>query len=77
MTTQNDDPMLSAAEAAAYMGRKESTLARDRMLLRGPRYCKLGRTVRYRRSDLDAWIDARVVHTNDNTEGNTQRKSPQ
>ncbi len=51
-------------EAARYTGISQSTLAKLRMRgnrLRGPRFVKLAGCVRYRRADLDAWIDQNVV----------------
>ena len=51
-------------EAARYTGISQSTLAKLRMRgnrPRGPRFVKLAGCVRYRRADLDAWIDQNVV----------------
>lgn len=42
---------------ARYIKRPEKTLTNWRHLGRGPRYLKLeGGQVRYRRSDVDAWL---------------------
>lgn len=32
---------------------------------RGPRYIKVGRSVRYRVSDLDEWLERHLVSTSD------------
>lgn len=47
--------------AAGYVGLSVSTLAKLRLSGNGPAYCKLGRRVVYRREDLDAWLESRVV----------------
>jgi hypothetical protein len=39
------------------------TLERMRLQGNGPRYCKLGGSVRYREEDLAAWINSRVVNS--------------
>lgn len=61
------DPLFDQREAAAYchVGCPR-TFAEWRRLRKGPRYVKLGSLVRYRRSDLDAWIAANVVNTRPN-----------
>ncbi len=46
------DPLLTAKEAAAFLRRSVSYLAKCRMMRKGPRYIKIGRSVLYRRSDL-------------------------
>ena len=47
--------------AADYVGLASSTLEKHRFFGGGPPYLKLGRTVRYRMSDLDAWLAERLV----------------
>lgn len=53
---------MNIAQAAAYMGISKSTLYtwRTRRPGFGPRAVKAGGALRYRRSDLDAWIDGQV-----------------
>jgi len=49
-------------EAAAYLDVKPQTLACWASTRRyGLRYIKVGRNVRYRRSDLDRFLESRVV----------------
>ena len=50
--------LFTTAEAANYVRLAKSTLDRRRCGRRGPRYCKLGGAVRYRRVDLDAWLES-------------------
>ena len=61
---------LKPREAADYLRTSTSTLAKARMYKRGPNFVRIGRAVRYRQSDLDAWMSASVA---DQTEkrGNT------
>ena len=48
-------------EAARYLGISPATLRLWRSLGGGPRFYKAGeKLVRYRRLDLDAWIEARL-----------------
>jgi hypothetical protein len=54
--------LLNEAGAGDYIGDvPPGTLKQWRHLGKGPRYVKFGRHVRYRRSDLDAWIEAHTV----------------
>lgn len=52
------DPCWDTPTSAAYIGMKPGTMEVWRVSGRGPRYIKYGRNgaVRYRKSDLDAWI---------------------
>jgi excisionase family DNA binding protein len=54
------DPMMNLFEAAAYLGIAAETLKKWTTYRRIP-YTKLGRLNRYRRSDLDAYLDAHRV----------------
>ena len=53
--------VMTTVEAAAYVGLKKPTMERFRFLGQGPAYCKLGGAVRYRKKDLDEWLDSRLV----------------
>ena len=52
--------LLTPQEAAAYRRASPSTLTKERCAGGGPPFVKMGRSVRYRRSDLDNWIAANV-----------------
>jgi Helix-turn-helix domain len=57
-------PRLVDEDAAAeYLGKSVASMQRDRALKRGPRYAKLGRHVRYRIEDLDAYVRENLVDT--------------
>lgn len=56
--------LLTPREAAGFLGLPESTLAQWRSQRRGPPYIKLElRLVRYRRSDLEAYIGQHLIET--------------
>src|SRR3954453_3808799 len=54
--------MLRSAEAARYIDMSDSWLRQSRMLDRmdGPPFLRQGRAIRYRRSDLDRWLERRL-----------------
>ena len=54
-------PALTTDAAAKYLGLSRSCLEKLRVYGGGPRYLKLRRLVRYRHTDLDAWLDRHVV----------------
>lgn len=57
-----DEDRLARADAAFYLGLEISTLATDVSTKRlGIPYVKVGSRVYYRRSQLDAWLEARHV----------------
>ena len=53
--------MMAEAVAAAYLGMSRIWLRQSRMKGTGPAFVKIGRSVRYAVSDLDAFIAARRV----------------
>ncbi|KRV16826.1 hypothetical protein AN459_29945 [Pseudomonas aeruginosa] len=50
--------MFTTEEAAQYLRLSRQTLELLRLQGGGPRYAKLGRSVRYRRAALDEWLAA-------------------
>lgn len=58
---------LSEKEAAEYIGMSRSFLRQDRMngyrdgRTRGPDFVKTGRTIRYRKEDLEKWLFQHLV----------------
>jgi excisionase family DNA binding protein len=58
---QMNADIFTTPEAAEYCKLGKSTLDRFRVTGEGPRYSKLGGSVRYRRADLDAWLESRLV----------------
>lgn len=60
--TINSDPLLTSREAALFIGsRNGSTALLDKLRCYGggPKFIKIGKSVRYRRSALDAWLKER------------------
>ena len=58
--------VLTAREAAVYIGMSQSFLSQTRFVkvakrlgTPGPPFLKIGRAVRYRRTDLDRWLRER------------------
>jgi len=59
MTEQ--ESTLTPIKAARYLGISEAALRLWRAEGKGPRFFRAGeKLVRYRRADLDAWIEARL-----------------
>lgn len=48
--------VLDEKQAAAYINQKPGTLRQWRSVSKGPAYHKKGRSVLYKKSDLDAWL---------------------
>jgi predicted DNA-binding transcriptional regulator AlpA len=59
------DKLMTAAAVSEYLSIAESTLALYRMAGTGPKFIKvLDRMVRYRRRDVDEWLDAQTKTQN-------------
>jgi predicted DNA-binding transcriptional regulator AlpA len=57
----NENP-LNERQGAKYLGVSAAALRLWRAQEKGPRYYKAGeKLIRYRKADLDAWIEARLV----------------
>jgi excisionase family DNA binding protein len=50
-------PLLKVREVAEYLGVPVQTLYDWRLRHRGPKAVKVGRHLRYRREDVEAWLD--------------------
>ena len=65
MTAATGTEWLTSREVAHLLRVHEATLAAWRMQGRGPAFTKLARSaVRYRSSDIDAWMSERQVPMN-------------
>jgi excisionase family DNA binding protein len=62
-TPPQKDTVLTTSEAADYVRLGVPTLERFRLTGQGPHFCKLGGAVRYRVSDLDAWLKAQTIRS--------------
>ena len=52
---------LTEPGAAAYLGFTKAYLRKHRALGDGPPFIKIGRNIRYRRTDLEAWMEAHRI----------------
>lgn len=58
----NESDMLLDNDTAAYfVSAKPQTLIAWRMLGKGPPYVRIGRSIRYRKSDLVNWLEEQTV----------------
>lgn len=48
---------------ADFLGLTVATLRKWRWLRSGPKFVKVGRLIRYRKTDIDAWLDQQTVAT--------------
>jgi hypothetical protein len=57
----DSDALLTEAQAADFLNLSVRTIQAWRNKWTGPVFVRLGRTIRYRRSDLVAWISKNAV----------------
>lgn len=53
-------PLLNTAEAAKLLHVAEITISKWRMDGLGPQFIRFGRGIRYRVSDIEAWVETRA-----------------
>jgi excisionase family DNA binding protein len=53
--------MITRRQLAEYLGMTEPALSMMVGRRQGPKFIRLGRSIRYRREDVIAWLDSRVV----------------
>jgi predicted DNA-binding transcriptional regulator AlpA len=56
--TNNIEKLLNEREVAAVLSVSVATIRRWRLLGQGPKYRKIGASVRYRSADIAVWVDA-------------------
>jgi hypothetical protein len=56
LTESTHSPLLTEKQTSRYLLRSLSALRRDRAAGSGPEFARIGRSIRYRKSDLDAYI---------------------
>ena len=64
-----NNEILHTGPAAAYVGMTKSTLETWRSRGGGPVFLKLGKAVRYRKSDLDRFLEERARTSTSRVEG--------
>jgi excisionase family DNA binding protein len=52
------DPLLTIEDVAAWLGKPKNTLYAWHSRGKGPRAIRVGNTLRYRRSEVEHWLDA-------------------
>lgn len=57
MAARTPEPLLTVEDVAEWLGKPVGTLYQWRATNRGPRGIKVGGHVRYRRSDVEAWLE--------------------
>jgi excisionase family DNA binding protein len=55
--------LISTAQAAEFLGVSDGTLRYWRYMDQGPRSFRVGRHVKYRREDIDSWLESQLVST--------------
>lgn len=63
--TNNPDDLLDETKLAVKLGVTRSTLQSWRYAAKGPRYIKVGKLVRYRVADIEAYLRAHTRGSND------------
>jgi hypothetical protein len=53
----NLEPLFKEADVARILNRSIKTLRKDRLFGRGPRYLRMGRSVRYRPRDVEDFLN--------------------
>ena len=64
---EETERLLSPADVAGWIGVPVATLANWRSGGIGPAYLRVGRHVRYRGADVEAWLESRLVPPRDVT----------
>lgn len=64
-STDTPDKLLTTEELAAWLGIQRCTLEKARSTRLGdfPPYVRIGRAVRYRRNDVEAWLGQHAFNT--------------
>jgi predicted DNA-binding transcriptional regulator AlpA len=69
------DTYLTPREAAEFPRTSTSTLAKRRLYGDGPKYCRIGRAIRYRKSDLDEFMARTCVQSTSDLPATDQVRS--
>ncbi|QIG97188.1 helix-turn-helix transcriptional regulator [Bradyrhizobium sp. 6(2017)] len=67
---------LNPKEAAAYLKSSTSTLAKRRLSGSGPRFTRIGRAIRYRKSDLDEFMASSLRQSTFDRDDNAPSSAP-
>ena len=61
MKASDDSPFIDEKRLCSDLGISSVTATKWRAKAEGPPFIKVGRLVRYRRTDVDAWLASRTV----------------
>lgn len=61
--------LMAPHELGAKLGKSQAALAQWRYLGLGPKFIKIGRNIRYRSSDVEAWLDRQTMQRTGDTAG--------
>lgn len=64
-------PLLTQQKYCELTGKSPSTAEQDRLYGRGPRFIRLGRSIRYRLDDVIAWLES-LPRYNSTSEADSQ-----
>ncbi|GIF01800.1 hypothetical protein Ari01nite_92640 [Paractinoplanes rishiriensis] len=59
-TAWRPDPLLTVDDVAAWLGKPKNTLYAWHSRGKGPRAIRVGNTLRYRRSEVERWLDSQT-----------------
>lgn len=57
MSEQSNESLMSLDDLAAYLGKPKGTIYQWRKRGYGPRAYRLGKELRYRRTEVDQWLE--------------------
>jgi excisionase family DNA binding protein len=69
-----NDTYLTTPETSEYLKTARGTLSKMRVTGSGPPYTRIGRAIRYKKSDLDQWMTERLTNSTSTYRTNTQRE---
>lgn len=61
-----NEQVLKEDDAAEYLGLAVQTLRNRRLERKPPNYLKIGRSVRYRMRDLEAYLESCLINVDEN-----------
>ena len=70
------DTYMTPKEAADYVRSSTSTLAKRRITGQLPNFSRIGKAIRYRRTDLDTWMTGNVRRSTSEVSGSPFHVSP-
>lgn len=63
----SENELLTTEQLAELLSLRTNTIEVWRLKGHGPRFCKLGRSIRYRRADVEEWINENIYQNTSQT----------